>query len=203
HHEGLFEALRQVRKSLADEKDVPPYVVFSDRTLRQMAACIPESSEELLRLHGVGQHRSEAYGSHFLEAIKAYVKNDPDVLQSRQPAPKVKATRPAPDVNRPLSETVLETLALEKSGLSLGEMASRREIGESTVVRHLCQIIEKGEEVDWRRHVPEAVENLARDLFAKHGMDALAPPVSASNGELSYNDAHLVRAIINREKAAT
>jgi ATP-dependent DNA helicase RecQ len=65
----LFEALRDCRKQLADENAVPPYVIFHDATLLQMAADRPTSDEALLEISGVGQTKLERYGPSFLEVI--------------------------------------------------------------------------------------------------------------------------------------
>ena len=65
----LFEALRAARKHLADEGKVPPYVIFHDSTLREMAARRPSSLSELARLPGVGAKKLDAYGQRFLDVI--------------------------------------------------------------------------------------------------------------------------------------
>lgn len=65
----LFEALRILRKQLADSKGVPAYVVFNDATLRAMAEAKPTSASEFLSLPGVGASKLESYGSLFLETI--------------------------------------------------------------------------------------------------------------------------------------
>jgi len=67
--EALFEELRALRKQLADEQNVPAYVVFSDATLAEMAARRPATQAELLDVNGVGQTKLERYGDAFLEAI--------------------------------------------------------------------------------------------------------------------------------------
>ena len=67
--EELFQRLRVLRKSLADEAHVPPYVVFSDRTLRAMVRRRPRTEEELLEVPGVGQNKLERYGEAFLEEL--------------------------------------------------------------------------------------------------------------------------------------
>ncbi len=67
--ERLFEELRALRKRLADEQNVPAYVVFSDATLAEMAARRPGTYAELLEVSGVGQTKLERYGDVFLEAI--------------------------------------------------------------------------------------------------------------------------------------
>jgi len=68
----LFEALRGVRRELAKEQGVPPYVIFHDATLREMAAARPQSLEELGRTSGIGSRKLEAYGDAFLTVIRQH-----------------------------------------------------------------------------------------------------------------------------------
>ena len=67
--EELFQRLRVLRKSLADEGNVPPYVIFSDRTLRAMVRRRPQTEEELLEVPGVGKVKLQRYGEAFLEEL--------------------------------------------------------------------------------------------------------------------------------------
>jgi ATP-dependent DNA helicase RecQ len=73
--EALFEALRAVRRRLASEQAVPPYVIFSDRTLRDMAARRPASRDDLLQISGIGEHKADEYGERFLRAIAEHMAN--------------------------------------------------------------------------------------------------------------------------------
>ncbi|MCH7853888.1 MAG: DNA helicase RecQ [Proteobacteria bacterium] len=66
----LWEALRDCRKRLADENNVPPYVIFHDATLMQMATEKPQSPEDLLEISGVGQTKLDRYGPRFLEVVR-------------------------------------------------------------------------------------------------------------------------------------
>ncbi|WJY19999.1 DNA helicase RecQ [Alteriqipengyuania flavescens] len=66
----LFEALRDLRRTLAEEAQVPPYVVFHDAVLRDMAAFRPANLDEMSRIGGVGAKKLEAYGEAFLRAIR-------------------------------------------------------------------------------------------------------------------------------------
>jgi ATP-dependent DNA helicase RecQ len=70
--DGLFDALRELRKRLADEHGVPPYVVFHDATLREMSARRPQSIGEFAELHGVGEAKLARYGEQFIAAIRAH-----------------------------------------------------------------------------------------------------------------------------------
>ncbi len=69
--QSLFEALRKRRKEIADQLDLPPYVIFHDTTLQQMAEHRPKSEADLLSINGVGEAKLERYGSQFLEIIAA------------------------------------------------------------------------------------------------------------------------------------
>lgn len=70
HHDSCFEALRSLRKTIASEEKVPPFVIFSDRSLQEMAALLPTSPKEFLTIHGVGQTKLERYGDRFIACIQ-------------------------------------------------------------------------------------------------------------------------------------
>ena len=69
---GLFQELRALRKTIADEQQVPPFVVFADATLAEMASQMPKDKWELLKITGVGQHKLARYGDAFLRVIKEH-----------------------------------------------------------------------------------------------------------------------------------
>jgi ATP-dependent DNA helicase RecQ len=72
YDEELFRALRILRKRIADAAGVPPFVVFGDATLAEMAASQPTSEAALLQINGVGRHKLERYGADFLTEILRY-----------------------------------------------------------------------------------------------------------------------------------
>jgi ATP-dependent DNA helicase RecQ len=75
--EGLFERLRRLRKRLADERGVPPYIVFSDVSLRQMARYYPSNESEFAHISGVGEQKLKRFGKVFLSAIAKYRRDNP------------------------------------------------------------------------------------------------------------------------------
>ncbi|MGC3990115.1 MAG: DNA helicase RecQ [Chthoniobacteraceae bacterium] len=76
--EGLFEKLRRLRKELADERDVPAYIIFSDATLREMARSYPKNEREFSQLPGVGAKKTEDFAEPFLDVIEDYLaENEP------------------------------------------------------------------------------------------------------------------------------
>ena len=73
YDEALFERLRVVRKRLADAEGVPPFVIFADVTLAEMAATLPTSEAALLAVGGVGRHKLRRFGEEFLDEIISYI----------------------------------------------------------------------------------------------------------------------------------
>ena len=74
----LFAKLRKLRKSIADEENIPPYVVFNDSTLLEMAEQMPIRASELLSVNGVGQRKLERFGAPFMAMIRDHMDNDED-----------------------------------------------------------------------------------------------------------------------------
>jgi len=70
----LFEKLRALRKQIAAQRNVPPFIIFGDVSLREMANCFPSNNEEFLNIKGVGQQKLKDFGDLFLETIKTYLK---------------------------------------------------------------------------------------------------------------------------------
>ena len=78
YNEELFDQLRDLRKELAAEQGVPPYVIFTDRTLHEMARFFPATETEMLQLTGVGEKRAAQYSQRFAEAIQSFHEAHPD-----------------------------------------------------------------------------------------------------------------------------
>ncbi len=117
-----FEALRSLRTKLAKEQNVPAYVVFSDATLKEMAKKLPNDEESFLKISGVGETKFERYVEPFLKEIKCLKQNT-------------------------LSPTVQKTLDLLVEGRDIKEIASMREVKDSTVLGHI-KIISKSAKLD-------------------------------------------------------
>lgn len=78
----LFERMKQLRLMIAREEGMPPYIVFSDKTLIDMCAKHPETEEEMLQVSGVGENKLRKYGKRFLDEIAAFVKENPGAVVS-------------------------------------------------------------------------------------------------------------------------
>lgn len=70
---ALFEELRNLRTQLASKKGVPAYIIFSDATLRHISRCLPQTYEELIDIHGIGNSKLHEYGSQIIKAVKHHI----------------------------------------------------------------------------------------------------------------------------------
>ena len=147
----LFEHLRQLRKQLADEAGVPPYVVFSDATLQEMAQEQPTSRVAMLAVSGVGMKKFETYGEVFIQAILQHgaprpVPAEDDEMGHPALAPRAKAEKAPKTSPDPAAVNDSEdaTFQLHRQGLSPAQIAGQRGLAESTVKAHLERAYAKG-----------------------------------------------------------
>ena len=139
----LFEQLRRLRKELADEQGVPPFVVFGDLALRQMAAYLPQSEENFSRISGVGQEKLKRYGKIFTEVIQTYAQEN---NLSEKDVPVKRSARPQRS-NR-LGSTYRETQELVRQKMSIEKMASMRGLAAGTIAAHIEKLVSSGEKID-------------------------------------------------------
>ena len=119
----LWEALKILRKTLADEQGVPPYVIFHDATLMEMIRFKPANESELLAISGVGASKLERYGNKFLELIADFNSNENDAKETEQH----------------------EVYALFNAGMEIGHIAEHRGIKENAVYFHLSEAIRQSQ----------------------------------------------------------
>jgi ATP-dependent DNA helicase RecQ len=182
--EGLFAALRTVRKDLADARDVPPYVVFSDVALRHMARDYPTDPAALLHIPGVGERKLADFGAPMLEAIAVWIGNNTrqsftPIRASAEPVRKMKS-------DNGLNATALATLESYKSGSTIDQIAKERGLATSTVESHLAKAIEAGEKLDPRSFYSADEEAEIRAAFIGHEGLALKPVFEKLGERIGY-----------------
>ena len=193
---GLFEALRALRRRIASEKRVPPYVVFGDATLQQMAHYIPQSEDSLSRISGVGTVKLGQYGDDFLAVIREYAreKDLTDRTAGLQLRSKSRSTRT-------VSYTYERTKNLLEQGLSIDEVAQERDISPSTIFAHIERLVQTGENVDLRAHLPSPDRAMRiQDAFHRIGVNRLTPVKEVLGDDYSYEEIRLVRAFISQQE---
>src|SRR5882724_2647468 len=141
--EVLFERLRTVRRKLADERDVPAYVVFSDVSLREMARSYPTTTSEFRRIPGVGEQKLKDFAKPFLAEITEYLRTN-----SRRTFREILAPMRRRST---LNDSEAETLRRFQRGDSIDEIACARGFVPSTIYGHLVTAIECGKIVPQSR----------------------------------------------------
>ncbi len=167
----LFERLRVLRREVAQKNSVPPYIVFGDATLQEMAARRPHDEAAMMQVPGMGEKKWELYGKQFLEAIVQFseekelprpvsVQAAPPPTPPRPAMPKPVTTAPGParlasppgpvaaaDPAAPKPRTFDITFDLFKQGKNVEAIALERGLSPTTIVSHLATVYERGGEV--------------------------------------------------------
>ncbi|MEH2313687.1 MAG: DNA helicase RecQ [Nostoc sp.] len=188
--EILMQRLRSLRKQLADEQSVPPYVVFQDSTLKLMAQVQPKTLTEFGKLSGVGSHKLSQYGDKFLTEIRAY-RQEKGLVDP----PQVNFT---PSLSLP-SDTEIFTFQLHKQGLSVNEIAKKRNIRPTTIIRHLADLIEKNQPVDLNQLVSVEHQQKIWQVLEVLGDISLTPIREQLGESYTFDEIRLVRGKWRRE----
>jgi ATP-dependent DNA helicase RecQ len=202
--EVLFEKLRALRKQLADERAVPPYIIFSDVSLRQMARYYPANEKDFSRISGVGERKLGEFGEVFLREIAAHVQMNPrqifadDSFGSGSGVPPVRTCQmPMPQRPR-LTDTVRETLHFFRQGKKVPEIARMRGVKDGTIYSHLEEAMLAGEVIDVNTLISAEAQRDIAAAFAKHGSVSLGSVVESLGGKYGYGECRVVRAALQR-----
>jgi ATP-dependent DNA helicase RecQ len=189
YNNALFALLRQKRKELADEAGVPPYVIFSDKALVEMAAYYPQSNESLLKVSGVGQVKLEKYGGAFLSVIKGYCEK----RGLKESAP---ANPSSPVELAPRTRIIAEAF---NEGASIQELMERHGFVANTILDHLMKYIMAGNKLvngeslqAYTSATPEQQEAVFA-AFDELSPDFLKPVFEKMNGALTYDELKILR----------
>jgi len=207
---GLFQHLRTLRKQIADEQEVPPYVVFADSSLRGMAQFRPQRRDYFASIPGVGSRKLEVYGEPFMQAIRDYC-TEHALEMDREPPQKAVSEKPKKESKEsvgsvksasapPGPSTRYITLEMYRAGRSIEEIAAERQFKTSTVINHLAELVEMGESVDVEALIRPDHYDAIVDALHQVGGDLLKPVKDVLGDDYSYEEIRLVRALLRRSQ---
>jgi len=189
----LLEELKLVRRDIAINDNVPPYIILSDATLVDMATYLPQSLDELRMISGFGDVKLARYGREFLLPVKNYCGKHGLSSKINQKQPKrERLSRSEKSGGKP-NATQQETYELYKSGVSIIEIASLRNLSPVTIEGHLAFFIEKGE-LDIETVVKKEKIPFIQDVVEKYGDDKLSPLKELLGDDYSYGE---IKAVIS------
>ncbi|MCB0652904.1 MAG: DNA helicase RecQ [Saprospiraceae bacterium] len=174
----LFEVLRLLRRDIALKKGLPPYLVFTDATLEEMAATYPVNTMQMEQISGVGEQKLNLYGDIFLDAIRDFINQNATSFTG---------------------STTLLTLELFNQGHDIAYIAEKRGLSEATIENHLSKIIEEGEAIDTSRLI--TAKEIDRVKKAKTYVEdpGLKPIYEYLEEQINYSKIKIALAILARE----
>ncbi|MEL6229681.1 MAG: DNA helicase RecQ [Cyanobacteria bacterium J06627_3] len=185
----LLGQLRSLRKRLADEQSVPPYVVFADASLRQMAQQRPVTSNAFAAISGVGKRKLEQYGQVFTQEIQQF-------CQSHNLTPNTGGSASAATTTSDaLTATQISTHALHQQGLSLSEIAIERGLRLGTIIEHMEKLMASDRKVDLNQLVSPERQVPIFEAIEKVGSHSLRTIREELGETFDYNEIRLVRAM--------
>jgi len=189
----LFDKLRQLRTDFAKSENVPPYVVFSDATLVEMAAYLPQNEEEMRRISGIGDLKFDKYGADLILEIREYCSRHN--LASRIHLKSLKRERKA-RTKRDASgrDTYRISLEMFRDGKTMDEIALSRGIGVSTVEGHLARFVATGEIMLEELVPPEKIETIRNALLTSNDDGYIGPVKAMLGDDYSYGEIRAVAA---------
>jgi ATP-dependent DNA helicase RecQ len=194
---SLFQHLKDVRRQLASEENVPAYIVLSDASLLEIATYLPHNNEELKKISGFGDVKIQKYGKPFYEAVADYCTKRQ--LQSRihLKAPKrQRNARPERD-----TDTKQQSLDLHKKGFSIEKIAEVRGLSTATVESHLAFYIQKGKLNIEDLVEPTKVANI-QQAIEKVGGEILTPLKESLGAGYGFGEIKWVLAHLEFSKAS-
>ncbi|MBM7625100.1 DNA helicase RecQ [Sporohalobacter salinus] len=176
----LFNILRKLRKEIAAEERVAPFVVFHDSALQDMITKLPSNKEEMLQVSGMGKIKFKKYGSRFLDRINQYCVDediDREKKKNQQKENKI--------INEDL-KSHMKSYKLYQAGKELEEIAEIRNLALNTIRNHMIRAAKKGLEVDLDSFVPAQYRQLILKTIKEKSNNKLKPIKEALPEDISY-----------------
>jgi ATP-dependent DNA helicase RecQ len=150
HNTQLFQELRVLRRTIAVQEGIPPYVVISDATMQELATYLPHSLTDLQQISGFGEVKTARYGETFVTKITAFCQEHGLETQihhkpvKRQVANKVANKEANKEPKKSKGDTRKISLDLFRAGKTVAEIATERDLKKGTILGHLAEFMVKG-----------------------------------------------------------
>ncbi|WP_100613849.1 helix-turn-helix domain-containing protein [Confluentibacter citreus] len=180
-HPVLFERLKALRTAFADTENVPPYVIFTQKSLYDLCEMLPTNNKQLLAVNGMGKVRVEKYGVEILDIIKAYCAAnsiDANTILIKKEKPKKEDTKKV-------------SLEMFKRGLSISEIAKERNFVETTIQGHLAHFIPSGD-IKITDLMPKETYEELKQIMQQTTFDSLSELKNKIDDKFTYNDIRMV-----------
>ncbi len=178
YDEKLFELLQLERKKLAKSKNLPPYVIFQDPSLEEMATVYPTTRDELAQINGVGMGKVAKFGAPFLKLIENYVEEN-DITTASDVVVKTSGTR---------SKVKISIIQQVDRKIDLEEIASNLSMSMSDLLHEIEQIIYSGTKLNINYYIENIMDDEREDILHDYFMNASTDNIQEALQELEDED---------------
>jgi ATP-dependent DNA helicase RecQ len=196
----LYDILKALRKSIADNEHVPAYIILGDTSLVEMAAYLPDDLHQLKKISGFGDVKLQRYGEEFISRIREYcnAKNLKSRIHLKEPKRERKSAKAIKSASGQYKNTYQTTLDMHRQGLTINEIAEQRQMSPQTVATHLASFVASGE-VNAEAFVPREKIEQIRNLIDKYGYMSLKTIKENAGSDITYND---IKFVVSEIKSA-
>jgi len=206
HEAELLSRIKRVRNDIAQNENVPAYIIVSDATLVEMATYLPQSLDELRLISGFGDVKLARYGRELLQPVKDYAKEkgleSKIAYKSPKRERKTKTDRSANADQQikksKVNDTKMDTFTMYRQGKTVAEIAALRSLATNTIEGHLSHFIESGE-IDVLEIVPQEKIPAIKDAVESYGSQMLSPLKQILGDNYSYGEIKAVISWMNKE----
>lgn len=178
YDEKLFELLKAERKKVAKSKNLPPYIIFQDPSLEEMATVYPTTKEELAQINGVGMGKVAKFGAPFLKVISAYVEEN-DIETAAEVVVKSSGVR---------SKVKISIIQQIDRKVDLDEIAENLNIRMGELLHEIEQIIYSGTKLNIDYYIHHIMDEEREDLLHDYFMNAETDQIKVALDELADQD---------------
>ncbi len=178
HDKVLFESLKRLRKKEADKKNLPPYVIFQDPSLMEMATIYPTNEEELLQINGVGKGKVAKFGRPFIKFIAQYVE-DNDISPAAEVMVKSTGNR---------SKTKIFIIQQIDRQINLDEIAEAKNISFDALIEEIEHICFSGTKLNLDYYVDQIMDDDRQEEVFEYFMEAESDSISEALDELGDDE---------------
>lgn len=182
----LFEILKNLRSNIANNINVPPFIIFSDTSLKEMCIYYPKTETEFSNIIGVGTNKLKKYGQYFIDTIKSYSENNELKSYTKKS-------------NNEKIDTKIISYNLYTNGKSIDEIANERNLTRQTIEGHLVKCFEIGMPINLEKEIQTQYEKVICDAINKVGIEKLRAIKDIVPNQVTYLDIRYYIAKLNQK----
>lgn len=197
YNQELFDQLRELRRQVAEEFSLPPFIIFGDTSLKEMAFYLPQDLESFAKISGVGARKLEQFGEDFTKLIRQFAEtNNLSAKEITSPAKAV------PSIKMAVREPVyfLKTKELLQKKISVARIAKNQKLTQITIINHIEKLLDAGEKLDLEYlKLPRDRYVAMKQAFSVCDDEKLKPAFEYLKGKYNYDELRLARLLARNE----